>query len=227
MKKNISFIFARGGSKGIIGKNLTSFLGKPLIIHTIEFAKSIHQISDIFVSSDDKKILEVAKKNGVKTIKRPISLSLDKSSEWKAWQHAIKYVNKEYGAFNTFISLPTTGPLRKKTDLLNGLKKYNQSKFDICISYTKSNRNPYFNMVTKKNNGELKIVNNGKNIVTRQAAPLTYDITTLFYIADPLYILNNTNMFEGRVTGIEIPKSRSIDIDDIQDLKIAEFLTRK
>lgn len=224
MYKNIGFIFARGGSRGLPKKNIYPFLGKPLIQHTIEFAKSMNCFDAIFVSSDNKEILKIAELNDLPIIKRPKYLSNSKSPEWKAWQHAIKYVNRHYGEFKTFVCLPTTSPLREKRDLLKGLKEFNKKNCDVCLSYTKSSKSPYFNMAFKNHYEYLKIIKKSLKLHHRQTSPVTFDLCTLFYILNPKFILRNNHLFEGKVKGIEIPKSRSIDIDDLQDLKIAEFL---
>ncbi len=226
MSKTIGFVFARAGSQGLRKKNIYPFLRKPLVAHSVELLKSITEVDLIFVSSDDKTILKIAEKYNVGIIKRPKYLASNKSSEWSAWRHAIKFVEKKYGQFSTFISIPPTAPLRIKKDVKKGLKKFNQSKCDMCISYTKSLRSPYFNIVTKGKDGSLRIFDKSKKIFNRQEVPDTYDISTLFYIANPKYVLSNSHLFDGKVVGVEIPKSRSIDIDDLQDLRIAEFLKK-
>ena len=78
MSLNYAFIFARGGSKGIKNKNIRLFNGKPLIYYSIKLAKKISSIKKVFVSSDNKKILDIAKKFGAETILRPKSIAKDK-----------------------------------------------------------------------------------------------------------------------------------------------------
>ncbi len=226
MGKTVGFIFARGGSQGLRKKNIHPFLKQPLITHSIKFLKSIKKIDSIYVSSDNNTILEIAKKNKVNTIKRPLKLSSNNSSEWSAWKHGINYVKKKQGDFSTFVSIPPTAPLRTVNDIRKGLKKFESVDCDICISYTKSQRSPYFNIVKEYKKQYLKLFDKSYKISNRQDVPVTYDITTLFYIASPDYILNNSHIFDGKVVGVEIPKSRSIDIDDILDLKVAEFLKK-
>ena len=92
-KKIFCFIFARGGSKGK-KKNLAKLNGKPLLYYSINLAKKIKSIQNIFVSTDDQSIAKYAKKNNVQVIKRPRNLSKDNSPEIDAWKHAIKYLEK-------------------------------------------------------------------------------------------------------------------------------------
>ena len=113
--KNVAFIFARKGSKRIKNKNTKLLNGKPLISYTLNFVKNIKYIDEVVVSTDDNKIINYCKKNGVKNIiSRPKSLASDTAKEFHAWKHGIKEFLKKNKKFNTFISLPLTSPLREK-----------------------------------------------------------------------------------------------------------------
>ena len=155
---------------------------------------------------------------------RPKNLSNSKSSEWCAWQHAIKYVNKTC-KFDKFICLPVTSPLRSKKDIINCINKLNKTN-DIIISVTETERNPWFNMVKINKNKSIKILNSKKSkiIDIRQKAPKVYDMTTVCYVANPNYILKNKSIFSGKVNAVLIPKERSLDIDTNFDLKLARLL---
>ena len=227
-KKNIifCFIFARGGSKGIKNKNLVKLDGKPLLYYSIKIAKKIKFIKKIFVSTDNKDIARYAKKNKVYVIERPKKLSQDNSSEIDAWKHAIKFLRKKKLVFNTFLSLPTTSPLRNKSDVINSLKMLKKGT-DIVLTGSKSKRNPWFNMAIKKKNGFYRIVNNNqKTVYNRQAAPKVIDLTTIAYAADVSYILKAKNYFDGNVKVNLIPSSRAVDIDDKNDLNYAKYLLK-
>ena len=116
MIRTRAFIFARGGSKGIKRKNLVPFNGIPLIAHSILLAQKLSCIEKIYVSTDSEEIADVSRMYGASIIKRPIELASDSSPEWLSWQHAIKYSVELNGNFDKFISLPTTSPLRIKSD---------------------------------------------------------------------------------------------------------------
>ena len=225
--KIIAFIFARGGSKGLPNKNIRLLNGKPLLQYSIDVAKQIPTITDIFVSTDCKQIAEVAKKNNVKVIKRPLELALDSTPEWLAWRHAVEYVNKNFGEFNYFISLPTTSPLRNRDDVQASINKLIESNADICIGVSPASRSPYFNMVSMKPNNEVELVITPNKLVTRrQDSPDVYDITTTVYAATTQFIMKKNSIFDGKTVATIIPKSRSIDIDDIYDFKFAETLIK-
>ncbi|HBO7038839.1 TPA: acylneuraminate cytidylyltransferase family protein, partial [Pseudomonas aeruginosa] len=105
-----SFIFARGNSKGLPGKNIKILGTKPLLAHSIDVARSVREISKIFVSTDCKAIADVAQQYGAEVIWRPEELATDNSPEWLAWQHAIKTLRDRGDQFDLFVSLPATSP---------------------------------------------------------------------------------------------------------------------
>ena len=224
--RTFCFIFARGGSKGIINKNIQKIGKYSLVEHSILMAKSINrQIDKIFVSSDSKDILSIADKLKVNKIIRPNNLSKDTSSEWLAWQHAVKTVYKEYGKFDTFLSLPATAPLRSKSDVLKCLTLFNKKMSQTVITYKQAHSNPWFNMILRNKKSHLSLVNgNKKKIFRRQQAPIVYDMTTVAYVSSPDFILNNHSIWDGTVDGVLIPKERAIDIDDSLDLLVAKNL---
>lgn len=222
-----AFIFARGGSKGLPKKNTLLLSGIPLIAHSIKTAQSTPEISKIFVSTDDNTITEIAHEYGVEVILRPKELAQDNSPEWLAWQHAISFVNDKYGAFDSFVSLPATSPLRSVKDVSDSIAKLHDTDGDICISVAEASRNPYFNMVTLDDVGNCQIVNqsNGK-MFRRQDAPSVFDITTVVYTSSPQFILSHQGLFEGKVVAIKVPKERAVDIDDIYDFTMAEAIIK-
>lgn len=226
--KNYAFIFARGGSKGLPGKNTRLLAGKPLLQYSIDTALSAPSIDQVFVSTDDPLIAEVALQCGALRIERPAELASDTSPEWLSWQHAVKWVTEHYGEFENFISLPATSPLRNVTDVESAIEQRKIKNADICISVTPSGRSPYFNMVKKLDNGFIELVNNPDNdVARRQDSPEVFDITTVVYATTTQFVMNNYGIFSGKVTCINVPKNRAVDIDDIYDFKLAETIIRE
>lgn len=223
----VAFIFARGGSKGLPGKNIKPLLGKPLLHYSIDVAKQVTDITRILVSTDCDDIANSALAAGATVIARPAELASDTAPEWAAWQHAITYVQQHYGNFDSFVSLPATSPLRSAEDVSNAIHQLRQSNADLCLAVTPANRNPYFNMVTRTNDGMVQLVSQLPNGVhRRQDAPAVYDITTVVYAARPDFILQHNALFSGRITSIEVPKQRAVDIDDIYDFMLAEAILK-
>jgi len=220
-----AFIFARGGSKGLPGKNIKPLLGKPLIQYSIEVALQTSGINKVFVSTNDANIARVAESNGAIVIDRPDELAQDDSPEWQAWKHAISWVRERYGSFEEFVSLPATSPLRSVKDVESAIFKRSNIGADICIAITPASRSPYFNMVKELGNNLIELVNKPTNPISRrQDAPEVFDVTTVLYVASVEFIMKNNNIFDGQVTSVEIPKHRAVDIDDIYDFKFAEAI---
>ena len=225
-KKTFCFIFAIGGSKGIPKKNLLPIAGLPLLVHSINLAKKLNEIDRIFVSTDCDEIAKIAYQQKVEVIKRPLYLSQDDSSEWLAWRHAIKYVESFDEKFDRFLSLPTTSPLRIKEDIercLIALKK----DVDLVLAIAKSNKSPWFNMVTRDDSSKLKLIFKESRVNIRQETPPCFDITTIAYVSRPDYIMKSNSMWDGIVHGVEIPSERSIDIDNPFDYSVAKLLMEK
>ena len=224
-----AFVFARGGSKGLKDKNLMQLGGKPLLAWSIDVAKAISKVDKIFVSTDSKKIKKVAEACNAIVIDRPDSLAADNAPEWLAWQHAVEWVERRLGAFDVFVSLPATAPLRDPEDVEMCIMEFTSEKApDAVVTMTESERSPWFNMVKYDDSGFLSTVLSNNNMYTRrQDAPLTYDMTTVCYVTSPGYIKESRSLWEGNVSGVTIPKSRAVDIDTIEDFLFAEFLVSR
>jgi CMP-N-acetylneuraminic acid synthetase len=223
----VGFIFARGGSKGLPGKNIRPLAGKPLINWSIEQALAVDRIERLIVSTDSEEIASIAMAAGAEVpFKRPIELSGDTSPEWHAWRHALNYVKETSGQMpQAMVSIPTTAPLRHVSDIERCLDMYELGGADIVITVTDANRSPYFNMVNLSERGDASIVIPPKKIISgRQQAPEVFDMTTVAYVANSEFVLSKAGVFDGRVKAVHVPKERAIDIDTLFDFRIAEFL---
>jgi N-acylneuraminate cytidylyltransferase len=224
VKNTVAFIFARGGSKGLPRKNILSFQGKPLLVHSIDIAKKLKGVKEIFVSTEDSEIAALAKEHGVNVINRPSSLAQDNSPELLSWKHAVSYVQERFSDFENFLSLPTTAPLRTKSDV-EGCLALLDKKTDVVVTATESARSPFFNMVKIEKDGYASLLIEDEEIYyRRQDVPNSYDLTTLAYVAKPDFIISTDNLFSGRVKVFLVPKERSIDIDSHFDFVIAETI---
>ncbi|MBJ8502792.1 MULTISPECIES: cytidylyltransferase domain-containing protein [Acinetobacter] len=225
--RNFAFIFARGGSKGLPGKNIKPLAGKPLLQYSIDTALASDLIEQVFVSTDDQAIAQVAIEGGAILIERPVELATDQSPEWLSWRHAVEWATEHYGSFDGFVSLPATSPLRSQEDVEAAILKRQADTADICIAVTPASRSPYFNMVKYNEAGFVELVNQPEGEVSRrQDAPKVFDITTVVYATTPEFVLNNYGLFSGKVASIEVPKARAVDIDDIYDFRLAEAIIK-
>lgn len=227
--KAVAFIFARGGSKGLPGKNIRPLGGKPLIAWSIEHALAVRRIARVIVSTDSHEIAAVAREHGAEVpFIRPEELARDDSPEWLAWQHALNYLLDEEGVLpDAMVSVPTTAPLRSSLDIENCLDEYEKGGADMVITVTDAHRSPYFNMVKVNADGVVGLVIPPPSVVARrQDVPTVFDMTTVAYVARPEFVLTHNATFEGRVRHVHVPVERAIDIDTLLDFRIAECLLR-
>ncbi len=225
--KNIGFIFARGGSKGVPEKNIKPLDGKPLICHAIDVAQSTPLIDRVIVSTDDEKIASIARQAGAEVpFIRPADLAKDESREWLSSRHAIRYVRDTGYNFDLFTSIPATSPFRSVEDVENCIKLIQQHPdTDAVITVTPAQRHPSFNMVALDASMSAGLVSPLDKIVSRrQDAPGLYDMTTVAYVVKPDFILNANGIFEGNVKAVVVPQERALDIDTPFDFKLAELL---
>jgi CMP-N-acetylneuraminic acid synthetase len=225
--KATAFIFARGGSKGLPGKNIRPLGGKPLIAWSIEHALSVKRIKRVIVSTDSEEIAAVARNFGAEVpFIRPADLARDDSPEWLAWCHALNYVLETTGALpEVMVSVPTTAPLRLPLDIENCLDEFEKGDADVVITVTDAHRSPYYNMLKTNADGTVGLVNPPQSAITRrQDAPLVYDMVTVCYVFNPEFVMTHNATFEGRVKAIQVPPERAIDIDTLLDFQIAENL---
>lgn len=226
----VGFIFARGGSKGLPGKNIKILNGKPLIGWAIEHARAVPRIRRLIVSTDSEEVASVAKSFGAEVpFIRPENISTDDSPEWFAWQHALNYLSLDEGRLpDVMVSIPTTSPLRKPEDIEKCIDEYLKGEADIIITVTDAHRNPWFNMVKASSDGLVELVNKpNAKVFRRQDAPVIYDMTTVAYVANSSFVMEHNGHFSGRVRAVQIPLERAIDIDTITDFEFANFLMQQ
>lgn len=230
MANNILFsICARGGSKGLPNKNISDFMGHPLIATTIRQALDSKFCDEIYISTDSEEIVKIAERYGAKCIGlRPESLANDFASKFDVWKHQLKSIETmQNRKFDYFFDLDCTCPLRPSGDIDNMIESFlNLSdKPDGLITVCFSRKNPYFNMLELNENNFLEISKQLPNsIVRRQDAPRILDHVASMYLFKSEYIRKSSSLFEGNVLGYVIPYERSLDIDSEIDRKIVEYL---
>lgn len=224
-------ICARGGSKGIPGKNIKLLNGSPLIGYTIEVAKQFQRKygnTDIALSTDSEEIIRVAGECGLKSdYKRPESLANDIVGKIDAIKDIVCYSEKKYQCkYDYILDLDVTSPLRNLTDLSEAydLIRANAGAVNL-FSVSEAGRSPYFNMVEQKENGFYAQVKRPEgNVFTRQSAPKVYDMNASFYF----YKRNFFDLgYKGAITDhslIYLMPHICFDLDHPIDFEILSFL---
>lgn len=221
--RTFAFVFARGGSKGLTGKNLRPVGGMSLLAHSISVAQSLDEVDEVFVSTDSDDIARAATDLDVEVIRRGIDLAGDNSPEWQSWQHAIEWAYQQRGQFDRFLSLPPTAPLRDRSDVQAALDRLDADT-DFVVTMTDSQRNPWFNMVIDTEHGLKRVIEPAEPYARRQDAPSSFDMTTVAFVGRPDFIVENSSIWDGRLAGVTVPPDRAVDIDTEFDLQFAEFL---
>jgi len=125
---------ARGGSKGIPGKNLKKIAGRSLLARTIDAAINAQTLSDIYVSSDADDILQEARKAGALTIKRPPDLATDNATSEAALLHALEQMEKSHSCPDILVFLQCTSPFTKAEDIDGVVNKLNVAGAECALS---------------------------------------------------------------------------------------------
>lgn len=211
----------------MLSKNTRAMLGKPLIEHTINQAKSAHIFRTIAVSSDSDEILGISADSGVDhLIPRPDVLATDESSKLPAIRHCAEQVEQLSGlSFDLFVDLDATSPLRLVSDIINVISMLLETGADNIITGTRSRRSPYFNMVELNEKNCVELCKKPEfDIKRRQDSPACYDLNASIYawtreafFSGPEVITSNTRLYA-------MPPERSVDIDSELDWKIVELL---
>jgi len=233
MKHNILLtICARGGSKGVKGKNIRLLCGKPLIAYTIEQAKKWGKADHIIVSTDSIDIAEISKKYGAEVpFLRPPELATDTAKKLDAMRHALGECEKIFGKhYDSVVDLDPTSPVRTVDDIQKAYQKFLVSQSKTLFSVIPAYKNPYFNMVeidSKEHVHLCKVPNTP--IIRRQDAPRVYDMNASIYIYKCSYIKKKQNVsaISNKTALYIMDETSGIDIDREIDFNFIEFLIQK
>lgn len=223
--KVVATICARGGSKGLPGKNVRLLCGKPLIVHTIEVARRCKLIDRVMVSTDDPKIAEIGREAGAEVpFLRPKELAQDNTPKLPVIRHAVQFLETEEGYYpDIVVDLDATSPLRTEKDIEACIRMVRDEGADNVFSVTEARRNPYYNMV-EIINGKVKPVKElDYPIIRRQDAPEVYDENASIYVWRRDVLMDNDSLYLDR-TRIYVMPRWAIDIDDETDFEFVEFI---
>ncbi|WP_097014063.1 cytidylyltransferase domain-containing protein [Anaerocolumna aminovalerica] len=223
--RNIAFIPARSGSKGVKDKNIRLLNGKPLLAYSIEAAKNSNLFDEIFVSTDSIEYADIAKRWGANVpFLRNEELATDTATTWDVVKDTLKNYMKNGMEFDTIAILQPTSPLRQTYDIISG---YNQMKFknaNAIVSVCEVDHSPLWSN-TLPEDGSLKNFLNQEILnLPRQSLPTYYRINGALYIAKTGYALNANSLYDDKCYSIIMSKENSIDIDSELDFIIAEAL---
>jgi CMP-N,N'-diacetyllegionaminic acid synthase len=226
--KVLYFIPARGGSKGLPGKNIKKLAGKPLIVWSIDAAKNADLKGDIIVSTDDEAIALIAKNAGASVpFIRPASLAQDTTPTVDVLFHLLEIQQQKNIKYDLVVLLQPTSPLRTAADINEAYQLFKTKNCSAIVSVCECDHHPLWSNelpedLSMKNfiRPEIK----GKN---RQQLPKYYMLNGAVFIAKINYLMKQRAFVSDEATAFIMPKERSLDIDSEADFVLAEYFIAK
>lgn len=224
-KSILALIPARGGSKGIPGKNIKKLAGKPLIAYTVEAAKAAPSISRIIVSTDSLKIADTAQRYGAEVpFLRPEELASDTSKTMDAVMYTLDKLAKQGETYDYLVLLQPTSPLRTAEDIEGCIQKALKCGRDV-VAVSEVQDNPVL-MRRMAETGEMSSLLNGSSTVRRQDMQAYYRVNGSIYVNLVDRLSSDTSLNDNPV-GYILPREHSVDIDEPVDFEIAEYYIRE
>ena len=225
--KPICFIGARGGSKGVLRKNIRKLGNKPLIAHTIESAIKSDLFQNVIVSTDDKEIAKIAKKYGAEIpFMRPKKLATDNASFDRVMLHGVKELKKQGYDFDIIVNRDCTVPFIQENDMRSAINLLKRKKCDLICAVYKQHHNPYFNMMELNSKHHLKFSKKNNGISGRQNAPVVYQLNGLF-VLDVKSLLKYKKFYMPKILPFEISPESGFMIDTEFEFQIADCIAQK
>ncbi len=230
-KKSVLVVIpARGGSKGLPGKNIKDFCGKPLIVWTIEAALQSSFVDKVIVSTDNQDIAKIAEQSGALVpFIRPTNLATDETSSIDVIKHVLNFCAKKNEPFYDYtIMLEATSPLRVAEDIDGALMELIASPYAksiVGISRTEA-QNPAFLVTKDSKNLITGYRDSSMKVIRRQDIESVYFFEGSVYISDTTVLCEKNTFYHDKTLGYEFPKWKSLEIDDLDDFVMAEAIMK-
>ena len=228
----LAVVPARGGSKGLPGKNIRPFAGLPLIAHSILLAKMCPEIDRLVVSTDSQEIADVSRQFGAEVpFMRPSDLAQDETPMWPVLQHALATVEKEEGVpYDLLLLLDPTSPARLPSDVSGAMARLlgNPDASGI-LGVSQPTFNPIWHCVTERSGWLTDLFDNAGRFERRQELPTVFRINGSIYIWRTAFVKSAGLDWrqKGRHLIFEIPEIRAMSIDELGEFQLAELLVRQ
>lgn len=219
--KDLVLIPARGGSKGIPGKNIKFLNGRPLIYYTLDVARAVALPENICVSTDSDEIISVVREYGLDVpFKRPGYLATDTASSYDVIRHAIEFYEQKAMNYDRVLLLQPTSPFRTEAHIREAFSLY-QPGLDMVVSVKIARTNPYFTLFEETRDGFL-IPSKPGNFSRRQDCPAVYEYNGAIYIMNVQSLKNGPPSGFSNIKKYVMTEEDSIDLDTPLDWIIAD-----
>lgn len=224
MSRAIATICARGGSKGLPGKNIRDFAGRPLIAHTIAHALGCPDIAAVYVSTDDAQIADAARAAGAAVpFLRPAELATDEAGKLPVIEHLVSHLERQGEVIARIVDLQPTSPLRDSADIAAALRA--RADAQLVVSVAPAAGNPYFNLVEQAADGLVHLCK-GQGSARRQDVPPVYALNGSIYVWQRAALSHAAvhGLWSVSVAPYVMPRWKSVDIDTLEDFEYALWL---
>jgi len=228
-KSVLAIIPARGGSKGMPGKNIKELCGKPLIAWSIEVAETCSDIDRVVVSTDDDQIVDVVKKYGAEApFKRPAELANDTASTINVIFHTIDWL-REHQDFRPeyILLLQPTSPLRTVEDIEGTIQTLKDKDARAVVSVCETDHHPWLSNILSEDGNMKNFLRPDILNKRRQDLPKYYRLNGAIYLVATKYLRERNGFFGPNTFAYEMPKERSVDIDSDLDFKLVSLLLQE
>ena len=225
----MAIIPARGGSKGLPGKNIKKLCGKPLIAWSIEVAKACSTIDRVVVSTDDDQIVDVSKKYGAEVpFMRPAELASDTASTIDVIFHTVDWFEKYEDYQPSYILLlQPTSPSRTVEDIEGAIQTLKDKNARAVVSLCETDHHPWWSNRLPEDGTMKNFINPAINNKPRQDLPKFYRLNGAIYLAATKYLRERNGFFGPNTFAYKMSKERSVDIDSDLDFKLVSLLLQE
>jgi len=220
-KTFLAIIPARGGSKRLPRKNVLDLCGKPLIAWSIEAGLNSKYVDKVFVTSDDDEILDISKKFGAETIKRPDEFASDTATTFDAIKHTIDNLEK----YDYIVLLQPTSPLRNEKHIDEAIELLETKNADAVVSVCEMDHSPLWSKTLPDDNSMNNFLRD--EVLNKRSQDLDkyYRLNGAIYICKTEKLLENKGFFlKDNIFAYRMDRQSSVDIDEEIDFKMAEGL---
>lgn len=212
----LAIVPARGGSKGIVRKNMQPVAGRPLLAHTLEQARQTPAITRVVVSTDDEEIGATAREYGAEVIRRPAEISGDEATSESALLHALDHLKRAEGYEpDLVVFLQATSPLRGPDDIQNAISTLGEQRADSLFSACR-----FGGFIWRRDGDQVRSVNyDYRERPRRQDAPVEVRENGSIYVFKPSVLREHGNRLGGKIAAYLMSEESSLEIDEPQDLE--------
>jgi CMP-N,N'-diacetyllegionaminic acid synthase len=220
----VALIPARGGSKGLLRKNLRTFRGTPLVAHAVATARQVGALHRIVVSTDDHEIADVARRAGGDVpFLRPADLATDETPTLPVVQHAVRWLEAHETSVDAVVLLQATSPLRTAQHVEAAIRKFVETGADSVTTVCAVDDNPYW-MQRLDGDRLCPLMPEGRRYGRRQDLPPVYRLTGAVYVTRRDVVMEEGRLLGDDTRAIVVGRRQSIDIDDDFDLRLCELI---